>query len=205
MKDQKIPLHRIVGIVIVIALVLLFSILGSAIIYRDVIKKHQKTDAFLEVEEVYFILLPSEKGGYRLSVTTFITNTGEKDCVSKLRGFGIDKKTNLAMDDIEIGIGTIPAGKTVEFSSEMEFEKNVTYRIDLIIFKDGLISVKGLGYVNLAHQGAGGKDYQTIEYDSGDPPDERKGLPFPGIALLITAAFLTAALFAAARRRRWSQ
>lgn len=205
MEKKSPPFYRILGIVIVITLLLIVGLFGAAIIYRDVIKKHQKTDAFLEVEEVYFVLLPSENGEYRLSVTAFITNKGEKDCVSKLRGFGIDKKTNLAVDDIELSIGTVPAGKTVEFSAEMEFEKNVTYRIDLIVFKDGLISVKGLGYVNLAHQGAGGKDYQTTDGDSAAVPEDKGALPFPGIALLITAAFITAAIFAAARRRRWSQ
>jgi len=202
MTEDTFPTRRIVAIVIVISMLLVAGFLGLALAYKEFFAKETVEDAYLIVEEVYFVLETSEPGGYRLKVSVFITNAGEKDCYTKLRGFGIDKGSNLAMDDTEVGIGLIEAGTTGEYTGHLEFSYNGTFRVELIIFKDGLISVKGLGFVNLADQGTGGQDYKNTDWDGPVEEKTEPAMPFIGIAPIIAIAAIAALGYTAFRRRR---
>jgi hypothetical protein len=204
-SNMRTPTYRIVLFVIFASLLLLATLLGTVIVYQEFIYKEERTDAILEVEEVYFVLMASSPNEYRISVKMFVTNVGETDCDGKVRAFIIDRESNIAMDDAESDVGTIPAGKTIETSLEMEVLYNGSFRVELLVFKDGLITVKGSGVVNLAYKGSGGADYQNSETDDTERAKEKDGaIPFIGVPTIILAAFLIAILMVSIKRRRWS-
>ena len=203
---MKMAPHRIVLIVLVAFFLLMVALLGGLLFYKEVIYKEEKTDAILVVEEVYFVLAQSNTESYRISVKVFISNDGEKDCDAKVRGFIIDKDSNLAMDDTEAAAGRIPAGKTVETSLEMEVLYNGSFRVELLVFKDGLITVKGSGNINLAQFGTGGKDYSNTVTDPTEEDEKGSALPFPGIGVAIVTSTIVALTYGYLnRRRRWSR
>jgi hypothetical protein len=202
---MKTPTYRIVFFVIFASSVLLATLLGTVILYQKFIYKEERTDAILEVEEVYFVLIDSSPNEYRISVKMFVTNVGETDCKAKVRAFIIDRESNIAMDDSESDVGTIPAGRTIETSLEMDVLYNGSFRVELLVFKDGLITVKGSGVVNLAYKGTGGSDYQNTDTDDTERAEEKGGaIPFIGVPTIILSAFLIAILMVAIKRRRWS-
>ena len=97
---------------------------------------------------------------------------GEKDCEVTLRAFAVDVNTNLAMDEDSTTVGTIEGQKTEEASLIVEVPKDGKYRVELLVFKDGKVTVKGSGVVNLQLAGTGGQDYRTS--DSEEPPEMMK-------------------------------
>lgn len=199
---MKMSPFRIVLIVLVAFFLLMVALLGALLFYKEVIYKEERTDAILVVEEVYFVLADSDPEIYRISVKVFISNDGETDCDAKVRGFIIDRDSNLAMDDAEKVIGRIPAGKTVESSLDMEVLYNGSFRVELLVFKDGLITVKGFGNINLATYGTGGKDYDNTETDPTIAEDKESVMPFPGTGVIVLAATVTALALGYLNRRR---
>lgn len=130
------------------------------------------TEASLRVDEVYFVTKELEGEDYKLETFAFITNNGEKDCEVNIRAFAVDVNTNLAMDEDSTTVGTIEGQKTEEASLTVEVPKDGKYRVELLVFKDGKVTVKGSGVVNLQLAGTGGQDYRTS--DSEEPPEMKK-------------------------------
>ena len=204
MATKKVPFHKKVLIVLLVTFVIINIIFGSILFYQEVIYEEELKDAVLTVDEVYFLLEESTDGKILLSVIAFISNEGEKDCQARIRAFAIDADSNLAMDDAEENVGKVPAGKTVETSLEMELDYNGSFRIELMVFKDDMITVKGYGTVNLAYQGFGGSDYYNTETDPTMEGVEKSSTPFPAVGTVAVISVLAALFIGYRKRRRWS-
>lgn len=204
MATRKVPVHKKVLIVLLVTFVIINIIFGSIIFYQEVIYEEELKDALLTVDEVYFLLEESTDGKIHLSVIAFISNEGEMDCQARIRAFAIDADSNLAMDDAVENVGKVPAGKTVEASLEMELDYNGSFRIELMVFKDDMITVKGYGTVNLAYHGFGGSDYYNTETDPTEEGEEKASAPFPAVGTVAVISVLAALIIGYRKRRRWS-
>ena len=157
--------------------------------------------SILVVEEVYFVSEETSAGSMDLYVHVFVTNDGDESCQSEIRAFAVDVETNLAMDETGHTVGTIDDQTTSESMLMMTLPSDGRYRVELLIFKGGKITVKGTGTVNLYEAGSGGKDYRTDQVDpAADKAEEKEGaMPFPQIGA-VALAVIAVALIA---RRRW--
>ncbi len=184
--------------IITIAL-FLSAVIGLVIVIDKL--NDEPTGSILLVEEVYFLSEETSSGSMDLSVHVFITNDGDEPCQSEIRAFAVDVETNLAMDEASLNVGTIDDQTTSESMLMMTLPSDGRYRVELLIFKDSKITVKGTGTVNLYDAGSGGKDYRTDQADpsADDVEDEEDAMPFPQIGAVV--AVVIAVTLAA--KRRW--
>ncbi|MGA1821549.1 MAG: hypothetical protein ACMUIG_03375 [Thermoplasmatota archaeon] len=186
-------------LIIAVTTLVLINIIFAGILTLDALTRDRgKKEAVLSVDEVYFVQDDIQGNEITLTVNTFITNDGEKSCQGRIRAFAIDVDTNLAIDETEKNIGEIPPEKTVEVSISISLETDGKYRVELMIFKDDMISVKGRGTVNVEDKGTGGQDYRTTTYDDVDE-DEEKSVPYPAFGLVAAAIAVVVIIY---RRRR---
>ena len=131
----------------------------------------------LKVEEVYFVMTDQDQEHTDMDILVFITNDG-KTSLSEVtaRAFAVETDSNLARDEAIKEMGTVKSQTTVEGTLKIELPNNETYRVELLIFKEGKLAIRGSGTVNLKGVGKA-NDYKTTEGDvarSGD--DEGTGL-----------------------------
>ena len=196
-KRGKMNATRAVILVIMI-LLLLFSGLFGWILMDEYVIPEKKIKARLDVEEVYFVENYVSQGKTRLEVFVFITNDGDTDCDSFIRAFAIDKDTNIAMDDTTTSIVEIKGQTSHESQLGLNIPSDGRYRVELLIFKNGKITVKGQGFVDLNVGGSGGSDYRTSVSDPESIDDNEKDVPFIGPGLMVIAILGAALVF-----RRW--
>lgn len=200
--ERKFNVRLTILIVIISTLAMISLIFGGILIYRNLIYKEPEKDAVLEVEEVYFNYDGYSSGEYQISVKAFISNVGDKDCDMRIRAFAVDERSNLAMDDAETVSEIVRADTTVETSFEMSVLYNGTFTVELMIFKDDLITVKGYGKVSLSDRRIGGKDYLDTVTDEPEENKEEGDLPFPGIGAVIVCALVAVMIAVGYGKRR---
>ncbi len=126
----------------------------------------------LEVDEVYFST--KELGGTDtdLEILVFITNEGDDD-VSKveIRAFAVETDSNIARDEARAELSGLKAKTSKEGKLYITVPNNDTYRIELLIFEEGKLSIRGSGTVDLTGVGSA-SDYRT---DSGVDDDAGYG------------------------------
>lgn len=186
--------------VAIMAIALLLSAVLGLVIVIDMMND-EPVGSILVVEEVYFVSEETSSGSMDLYVHVFVTNDGDEPCKSEIRAFAVDVETNLAMDETGHTVGTIDDQATSESMLLLTLPSDGRYRVELLIFKDGKITVKGTGTVNLYQAGSGGKDYRTdLEDPAASAPKENVAdMPFPQIGAMAIVV-LAVALIA---RRRW--
>ncbi|MBN1389137.1 MAG: hypothetical protein JXA22_00685 [Candidatus Thermoplasmatota archaeon] len=200
--ESKFNARLTILIVFISALAMISLIFGGILIYENLIYKEPKKGAVLEVEEVYFDYDGYFSEEYHISVKAFISNVGDEDCDMRIRAFAVDERSNLAMDDAETVSEVVKADSTIETSFEMTVIYNGTFTVELIIFKDDLITVKGYGKISLSDRRIGGKDYLDTVTD--EPSEEKNGgnIPFPTIGAIIICILSVALAGAGYGKRR---
>ena len=178
---------------VIVVLGLIGAVLGLVLIVRALTE--ERIGAVLIIEEVYFVCEGDMEDPCSLVVWVFVTNDGEEDCEARIRAFAVEVETNLAMDDDEFDIGELKAQTTEEANLTLEVPSDGKYRVELLVFKDEKISVKGQGVVNLKTAQTGGQDFSTIEPDSAE---KKSSLPFLEWYLLLLPLAIVPILY-----RRW--
>jgi hypothetical protein len=201
-KKKEIPVHVKILITLISAFALLSLIFGGVLIYDNLIYKEPKQGAVLEVEEVYFVYEGHSDVEYTVSVKAFISNVGDEDCDVRIRAFAVDDRSNLAMDDAETDVGVIKYDTTVETSFDITVIYAGTFTVELMIFKDDLIAVKGYGKVSLSEQKMGGRDYSDTVFDE-TRGEEAKEVPFPSPGIVAVSVLAGALVFGGLMKRRW--
>jgi len=187
--------------VILLGFILIMLILTTTFGYFLLFPEEEETvGAVLKVDEVYFVTKELQGEKYTLETFVFITNNGDADCRVNIRAFAINVDTNLAMDEASEDVGSVEAQKTKETSFTVDVPKDGKYRVELLIFKNDKVTVKGSGTVNLNQAGSGGEDYETVESEEATSPPKDKAmsptiLNFLGVSLVIT-------IYVVYRRRR---
>jgi hypothetical protein len=189
---------RVIILIGVLILILVSAVMGWTLIDQYLIKE-EPAPARLEVEEVYFVENGMSMGKTKMDVFVFITNDGDKDCRSFIRAFAVDKDTNIAMDDSSTTETEVKGQTSNEATLTLEVPSNGKYRVELLVFKDDKITVKGLGFVDLKTGGTAGSDYRTTDEDPMVEKEESSSaIPFIGPGLIF-AILAGVAIF----YRRW--
>jgi hypothetical protein len=155
-----------------------------------------KTDAKLEVEEAYFKSEESLFEDTELQIFVLVTNIGDKDCDTHVRAYVVNKETNIAMDDSTTEEVKIEGQSTHESSFNVMVPSNGRYRVEFLVYKNDMITVKGEGHVDLKAGGSEGRDYWTSE---DDETESKASLSTPFLGP--SAIFLVVIVFALVVRR----
>jgi len=195
-EKKKMPSTKVILLGFILIMLILTGIFGYFLLFPE---EEEAVGAVLKVDEVYFVTKELQGDKYTLETFVFITNNGDADCQVNIRAFAINVDTNLAMDEASEDVGSVEAQKTKETSFTVDVPKDGKYRVELLIFKNDKVTVKGSGTVNLDQAGAGGEDYQTVE--SEEPPADKKKARAPTI-LNFLGVSLVIATYVVYRRRR---
>jgi hypothetical protein len=163
-------------IVATLGIVILFLVMGMAIstAITSAPAEDPKKGAYLQIEEVFFLLEGKGNDMVTIGVTAFITNSGSADAESvEIVAFVIEKHSNLALDRNEFTVGSIVKEKTKMAEFSLSMPDNDSYTIKLILIEDGKISIRGSGTVNLDfHSGGSGTRFATDSKTRGENGDE---------------------------------
>ncbi len=195
-EKKKMTSTKVILLGFILIMLILTGIFGYFLLFPE---EEEAVGAVLKVDEVYFVTKELQGDKYTLETFVFITNNGDADCQVNIRAFAINVDTNLAMDEASEDVGSVEAQKTKETSFTVDVPKDGKYRVELLIFKNDKVTVKGSGTVNLDQAGAGGEDYQTVE--SEEPPADKKKARAPTI-LNFLGVSLVIATYVVYRRRR---
>lgn len=170
---MKLNNRDIILIVAVTALVATTIFLGYF-----VFKTEDKKESDLQVEEVYFVMERANSESSQIEIIVFISNVGNKDVEElKIRAFTVESGSNLAMDDSSTTINDVKQQTTVEGQLIVDVPNNDTYRMELLIFKDDKLEIRGSGTIDLTGIGTS-YDYRNYpSYDSADGDDNVYGAP----------------------------
>ena len=150
-------------------------------------REEKEEELDLMVDEVYFKTKASELGGSTtdIDIVVFVTNQKEND-VEKvvLRAFAVDTSSNLARDEARTVIGRLPGDKTEEGLLSIKVPNSDTYRIEIIVFANDKIAIRGSGTVDLTGIGTA-SDYQNLDDDNDNdagifPDSDSWGAPAMG-------------------------
>jgi acyl-coenzyme A thioesterase PaaI-like protein len=145
-----------------IAFMVLSLILGY-IVFHDEGDK----DTTIVVDEVYFVMKHQGGTTSTIEITVFISNVGENDINELLiRAFSIETGSNLAKDDASITINDVKERTTAEGNLTVVVPNRDRYRIEILVFREGKLDIRGSGTIDLTSIGAA-TDYRT--YPDGGP------------------------------------
>jgi len=147
-----------------IVVLLIGSILLGYFVFRE--EKNKESD--LRVDDVYFKMEGANSQRSQIKIVVFISNIGNED-VGKLqiRAFTVETGNNLAMDDSSATINDVKQQTTVEGNLFVDVPNNDSYRMELLIFKDDKLEIRGSGTIDLTDVGAS-YDYRNYPSYSDD-------------------------------------
>ncbi|MCD6171394.1 MAG: hypothetical protein J7J36_03130 [Thermoplasmata archaeon] len=139
-KGVKDEFWKIISIVLIIVIIIL-----AASFYPS--EKKQKENK-LSVDAMYLLKEGEEKGWVNASAIIYLTNTGAKSGEIKIITYLIESRNGIAVDKKEIKVGSIEKDKTEEEEIQIQME-NSSYNMDVLVFEDGLLKVKGGTGINV--------------------------------------------------------
>jgi len=147
---------------VITILLLIGTIVAGYYLFSD---EESALPSKLKVEEVYFVMTDQDQQYTDMDILVFITNDG-KTSLSEVtvRAFAVETDSNLARDEAIKEMGTVKSQTTVEGTLKIELPNNETYRVELLIFKEGKLAIRGSGTVNLKGVGQA-SDYKSTEGD----------------------------------------
>ncbi len=132
-------------------------------------------DTKLIVDEVYFMRSSQDADATTITLIVFITNNGETSIDNlKVRAFAVEKSSNLAMGEDTVDLGGIAGKKTSEGELVITVPNDDAYRLELLVFENERISIRGAGSIDLTGVGSV-KDYNTITPTSEKGIDDMYG------------------------------
>ncbi len=169
MKEATKEYFREHGLWYIITILLLAgTIVTGCYLFRD---EESAPPSKLKVEEVYFVMTDQDQENTDMDILVFITNDGKTSLSGvTARAFAVETDSNLARDEAIKEMGTVKSQTTVEGTLKIELPNNETYRVELLIFKEGKLAIRGSGTVNLKGVGKA-NDYKTTEGDTARSGD----------------------------------
>ncbi len=176
-----------------IAFIIVIVIASLLAYFVSQIEAEKGTD--LIVDEVYFSPT-TDLGGKDsdLKILVFLTNEGKGDIDEvKVRAFAVETDSNLARDEDSVTMGNILGKTTSEGELFISVPNNDSYRIELLVFEDGKLTIRGSGTVDLKGVGMA-SDYKTsgdddtsdneLSYGFGSP-DSAGSAPFFALCIFL--------------------
>ena len=182
-----------------IAIVILVGMVVAGILTgNDDEEEGSSPSSRIEVEEVYFVMTDQTQLYTNMDILVFITNDGKIDLSDvTVRAFAVETDSNLARDEAVKILGELKGQTTIEGKLTIELPNNDTYRVELLVFKDGKLTIRGSGTVNLKGVGQA-SPYKTDKDDDkispcdsgGDGSGFADGSGFSAICIVLLAVLI---------------
>ncbi len=178
----------------IVAAVLLIILLSVLSYFVSNIKGD---DTDLIVDEVFFNHIEMEGAESDLKISVLLTNEGENEIDDVMvRAFVIERDSNLARDEDRAEVGGILGKTTKEADLFISVPNNDTYRIEILVFEDSKLTLRGSGTIDLVGVGVASEyagadddddmlDDSSIGWGSGDADSQLLGILCFFILLLI--------------------
>lgn len=141
-----------------VLLTVICLILGTVLI---VMVLDEDEEASLFVDEVYFIGRETERTDMAIDVEVWLTNEGKGTVETvSVNVFAVETDSNLARANASMNIGEMKGKRSSKAIMSMEVPLNDTYRIEVLVFKDGKLTITGSGILDLTKAGYP-RDYGT--------------------------------------------
>jgi hypothetical protein len=151
-------------IVAAIIVIIIFSVLTFFVVNIE------KEDKDLLVDEVIIGSVEMEGLESDLKISVHMTNKGKSEVDDvKIRAFVIERDSNLARDEASLDMKGIPGKTTKEGELFISVPNNDSYRIELLVFEDSKLTLRGSGTIDLTGVGV------ASEYRSEDDPNSGGG------------------------------
>ena len=112
----------------------------------------------LSVDAMYLLKKGESEEGINASAIIYLTNVGSESGNIKITVYLMERWKGVAIDKKEMEIGKIAKDKTKEIELNMEMG-NKSYEIEVLVFEDDLLKIKGGGAVRIIHYHAENKAY----------------------------------------------
>ena len=108
----------------------------------------------LYIDEVRFVNSKTntraDADDHKVEATVYFTNDGDATAKDvELDIFALVTETNMAEDSDTVKVGDVDAMKTMKATFSLDLPVGEEYKIDLLVFEDGMIIKKGFGTVKL--------------------------------------------------------
>ena len=115
-----------------------------------IVEGETEKGAYIEVEEVFFLMTGQDNDTTTMDIDVFITNNGEEDLSDvTVRAFAVEEDSNLARDEASVELGALGGHMTIEGNLTITLPNDESYRVELLVFKEGKLAIRGSGDVNL--------------------------------------------------------
>ena len=92
----------------------------------------------------------SDSDEHTVDATVYFTNNGEGTSKNvELEVFAMVSKSNMGEDSKSVHVGDVASMKTQKATFSLDLPKGNDYKIDLLVFEDGMITKKGFGTVKI--------------------------------------------------------
>ncbi len=186
-------------IVAAIIVIIIFSVLTYFVVNIE------KEDKDLLVDEVIIGSIEMEGLESDLKISVHMTNKGKSEVDDvKIRAFVIERDSNLARDEASLDMNSIPGKTTKEGELFISVPNNDSYRIELLVFEDSKLTLRGSGTIDLTGVGVaseyrseedqgsgGGMSYSPSLFEEGE---EDRSAAFLGICFLLVLPILVIAI-----------
>jgi hypothetical protein len=159
MRFSSVDYYLLTGSVIFIVL----SIVLGAILFEP----DEDDDTEIRVDDVYFVMKRQTGGTSIIEISVFVSNIGENDIDDLLiRAFSVETSSNLAKADSSVHVQNVASMTTAEGRLKIEVPNRDHYRIELLVFRDGRLDLRGAGTIDLSSIGTA-TDYRTYPDGGG--------------------------------------
>jgi len=118
-------------------------------------------EASLFVDEVYFIGRDTGRTDMTIDVEVWLTNEGKGAARTvSVNVFAVETDSNLARANASMNLEGMNGKRSSKALMSMEVPLNDTYRIEVLVFKDGKLTITGSGILDLTKAGYP-RDYDT--------------------------------------------
>jgi len=107
----------------------------------------------------------SNEDDHTVEATVFFTNNGDATSNNvALEVFAMVADTNMAEDSASENVGNVASMKTKKATFTLDLPKGKEYKVDLLVFEDGMITKKGYGTVKIEEESdVSAQQFKTTE------------------------------------------
>lgn len=137
-------------------------------IVEEIVEPEKHPNLF--IDEVRFVNSAtnrrSDSEEHTVEATVYFTNSGEGTSKNvELEVYAMVTKSNMGEDSASVNVGDIASMKTKKATFTMDLPKGNDYKIDLLVFEDGMITKKGYGTVKIEEEASdvSAQEFKTTE------------------------------------------
>lgn len=180
-------------------------VLAITVVLGYLVYSIEPVDRDLKVDKVFFKSVEYGDDETDLRILVFLTNDGDSEIEEvKVRAFAIERDSNLARSEDTVTIGKINGQTTEEGELSITVPNRDSYRIELLVFEDSKLTIRGSGTIdlrmvgvpdNISNGGGGGPSADPFSIDDGNErgmfdTDDGGAFLWTSICILIVPAVI---------------